>query len=70
MQILRNSFSFEKNADIRFPGSYDNDFLISINFSSCQLSFETLIDSLGYTYAFSGRPRNFTKIQYAWARSL
>ena len=65
MQILRNSFSFEENADIRFPGNYDNNVLIPIHFSSCQLTFETLIGFVGYTYAILGRPRNYTKIKYA-----
>ena len=65
MQILRNSFSFEKNADIRFPRNYDNNVLMLINFSSGELTFETLVGFVGYTYAILGRPRNFTKIKYA-----
>lgn len=60
--MLRNSFRFENFFDICFPENYDNNVLISMNSSSCQLSFNTLIYFLGCTYAILGRLRNFTKI--------
>ena len=41
-----------------------------MNFLSSQLSFDNLIGYIGYTYAFLGSLRSFTKIEYAWARSL
>ena len=36
---------------------------MALNSSLCQLSFNTLIGFLGRTYAYLGRPWNFTKIE-------
>ena len=38
--------------------------MILMNLSLCQLSSNTLVGFLGSAYAFQGRPRNFTKIEY------
>ena len=65
MKILRNSLRLGKTADIVFPEYYDNNILIWMNLSSCKLSFNTLVSFLECTYAFLGRPRNFTKMEYA-----
>ena len=65
MKMIRNNFRFEKFADICSPESYDNNVLISMNLSACQLSFTTLVGLQGCTYAILGRLHNFTKIEYA-----
>ena len=62
MKVLRNNFSFEKSADTGLSENYDNNFFISMNSSSCKLSFHTLVGFLRCTYAFLSSPRNFTKI--------
>ena len=57
MKNLLNELIFEKFACISFPEQYDNHILISMNFSSCQLSFDTLDGILRCTNAVLGRRR-------------
>ena len=51
MKVLRYSVRFEKFADICFPANYDNNVLISMILSACQLYFNTLVGLLGCTHA-------------------
>ena len=62
MYQLRNTFSFEKFADIYFPENNDNYVLMSMNLLAL---FEYLSRCSRMHLRILGHPRNFIKIKYA-----